>query len=66
MPVVVEPSDIDAWLTSLGEESEPMLNHLLNVQTGVLTARRVGKAVGSVRQDGPQLIEEVPGTSTLL
>jgi putative SOS response-associated peptidase YedK len=60
MPVVVEPPRIDEWLTSLGHESTPMLQQLLNADLGILTARRVGKAVGSVRHDGPELIDEVP------
>jgi putative SOS response-associated peptidase YedK len=64
MPVVVEQGDIDSWLTSLGSDSALKLNHLLDASTGVLTSRRVGKAVGSVRHDGAQLIEQEPSSPT--
>ena len=68
MPVVVEEPDIDLWLTSSGDGSAQVLEQLLDVQTGILTARRVAKAVGSVRNDGAHLIEpalsELQGETT--
>ncbi len=57
MPVVVEPESIDLWLTSLGEDARPALDQLLSASLGVLGHRPVDRAVGSVRNDGPHLIQ---------
>jgi putative SOS response-associated peptidase YedK len=59
MPVVIEPDAIDLWLTSLGEGARPALDRLLSAPLGVLRHRPVDRAIGSVRNDGPHLIQPV-------
>lgn len=55
-PVVLEPQSWDLWLDpTLDDPLE--LQSLLLVGHGVLTHHRVRPDVGSVRNDGPQLIE---------
>jgi len=57
MPVVVEPESIDLWLGALGDDARGALDHLLTPSLGVLRHRPVDRAVGSVRNDGPHLIQ---------
>jgi putative SOS response-associated peptidase YedK len=59
MPVVVESEDIDEWLHALGDDATPTLNQLLSASLGILSHRPVDPSVGSVRNDGPHLIEPV-------
>jgi putative SOS response-associated peptidase YedK len=56
MPLVLPPETWDAWL----DPSVRDASDLLRVDNTPLATRPVGDAVGSVRNDGPELIEEDP------
>ncbi len=59
MPVVVELTDVDEWLDP-GETGPTQRAHLIRpARDGTLQHYGVDPAVGSVRNDGPQLIEPV-------
>lgn len=59
MPVVVELADIDQWLDA-DESGSVQRTHLIRpAASGTLTHYGVNPAVGSVRNDGPELIEPV-------
>lgn len=60
MPVIVEPNDIDRWLDRDVEDPEPVVAILHPSARGVLLGHRVGTAVNAPRNDGPELIDEVP------
>ena len=57
MPVVLELGDVTTWLdvTNHGPDERALL--LRPAPRGTLTHRGVGPAVGSIRHDGPSLIE---------
>ena len=57
MPVVLELGDVTTWLdvTNHGPDERALL--LRPARRGTLTHRGVGPAVGSIRHDGPSLIE---------
>lgn len=57
MPVVLEP---ESWATWLGEAEGAPAELLRPAAEGVMHAWRVGKAVGSVRNDGPELLAPLP------
>ena len=59
MPVVLDPSDVETWLDVNDAGPEERLGLLRPAPTGTLTHHGVGKAVGSVKNDGPELIEPV-------
>jgi putative SOS response-associated peptidase YedK len=59
MPVVLDPSDVETWLDVNDAGPEERLGLLRPAPTGTLTHYGVGKAVGSVKNDGPELIEPV-------
>lgn len=61
MPVVIEPDDFEAWLTTSGEDIEP-LQDLLQPSAISFAITRVSMHVNAVRHDDPQCIapEEVP------
>lgn len=54
MPVVLEPGAWPAWLGEGGVELRDLLEPAAE---GVLHAWRVGRAVGNVRNNGPELLE---------
>ncbi|MDA8340847.1 MAG: SOS response-associated peptidase [Actinomycetota bacterium] len=59
MPVILDGGAVDAWLDGDGAD---MLQHLLApAGAGRLAGHPVGRAVGNVRNDGPELIEPAPG-----
>ncbi len=57
MPVVLELEDVTTWLdvAEYGPDERALL--LRPARPGTLTHRGVGPAVGSIRNDGPSLIE---------
>ncbi|MEO1584070.1 MAG: SOS response-associated peptidase [Planctomycetota bacterium] len=58
MPCVLEPEEIERWIDPgcRVDEARPLLRPAAD---GVLTSHPVAKRVGSVRNDGPDLIEPV-------
>ena len=56
MPVILEKADWPVWL---GEAEGDPAALLHPAPDGVLRIWRVGKKVGNVRNDGPDLIEPV-------
>jgi len=64
MPVVLEQSSFDPWLNADDEECSHLDSLLVATSPGTLVHHPVDRAVGNVRNDGPQLIE-VPPPSTL-
>lgn len=63
MPVVLDPDDLEAWLDVTGHEPAERQALLRPSRPGTLTHHAVARAVGSVRNDGPELIE--PESSSL-
>ena len=63
-PLLVPQQDWARWLDPAVEDPGPDL--LVPGTPGVLDAWPVGRAVGNVRSQGPQLVEPVPVTPTLL
>jgi putative SOS response-associated peptidase YedK len=63
MPVVLDPDDLEAWLDVSDHEPAERQALLRPSRPGTLTHHAVDKAVGSVRNDGPGLIE--PESTTL-
>jgi len=64
MPVVLEPTTFDLWLTASPDELDALDDLLRPAPAGTLTHHPVDRAVGNVRNDGPQLIEpEAPAGS---
>ncbi len=63
MPVVLESSDIETWLNvkDFGPDERALL--LSPAPVGTLAHHGVDNAVGSVRNDGPELIERVENQS---
>ena len=55
MPVVIEPDDFETWLTTSGEELEP-LRTLLRPAAISFAITRVSMHVNAVRHDDPQCI----------
>lgn len=58
MPVILNPRDVDLWIGSgpWSDETRALLRPCPEV---VLTAYPVGKAVGSVKNTGPELVEPI-------
>ncbi len=63
MPVVLDPDDLEVWLDVSDHDPAARQGLLRPAPTGTLTHHAVTKAVGSVRNDGPGLIE--PESTTL-
>ncbi|MGA2837206.1 MAG: SOS response-associated peptidase [Acidimicrobiales bacterium] len=62
MPVVLDPADLDEWLDPANRDKPGLESLLVAAPTGTLVHREVATKVGSVRNDGPELIEAVaPG-----
>jgi putative SOS response-associated peptidase YedK len=57
MPVVLEPETFDLWLTAEADELDALAPLLQPAPAGTLAHHRVDRAVGNVRNDGPELIE---------
>lgn len=58
-PVVLEPATWERWLDPEFDD-ERALDEMLRPGAGVLVHHAVSTAVGSVRNDGPELVEPVP------
>ena len=58
-PVVVPPDLWDAWLDPAVTDRDQVDTLLASIPEPHLATRMVGRAVGNVRADGPQLIEAV-------
>lgn len=55
MPVIVDPKDYDRWLTAPAKTVQDLFEPF---PTDAMHAWPVGPAVGNVRNQGPELIEE--------
>ena len=61
MPLTISPEHVDDWLDP-GPRDVADLRALLEVPAGgEIDVRPVSLAVNNVRNDGPQLLDEVPG-----
>jgi putative SOS response-associated peptidase YedK len=58
MPVIINPDNYDAWLDP-GTPLPDALAMLKPYEPELMRAYRVGKAVGSVKAEGPELIEPI-------
>jgi putative SOS response-associated peptidase YedK len=58
MPVILEPSTWDKWLNP-DSSREDLGGLLVPAAGGTLVKHTVSRTVGSVRNDGPELVEEV-------
>ena len=62
MPVVLPPAAWEAWLDPDNHDVEALTELLVPAPDALLEAVPVSSAVGSVRNDGPELVERVdPG-----
>jgi len=59
MPVVLEPEVLDEWLDPDNRDKPELESLLVASAAGTLVHRAVGRSVGNVRNDGPELIEAV-------
>ena len=57
MPVVLEDGDLNEWLDPANQDKPELESLLVPSSGGTLVSRPVGKAVGNVRNDGPELTE---------
>lgn len=62
MPVVLAPAQFDAWLS--GQTPADEVSGLIAHARTDFTAHRVSTRVNSTRNDGPDLLEEVPPAAT--
>jgi putative SOS response-associated peptidase YedK len=58
MPVVRSPADYDRWL-ELGDAARPPVDLLRSFDAAKMTEWEVGKDVGSVKNNRPDLIEAI-------
>lgn len=66
MPAILDPGDaMERWLDPDLHDRDELESLLVPAPVGTLAKRRVGAAVGSVRNDGPELIEEAPSNPAL-
>jgi putative SOS response-associated peptidase YedK len=59
MPVILESGALDAWLDPENQDRPELESLLVSAPPGTLVHHRVDRRVGSVRNDGPDLIERV-------
>jgi len=57
MPVVLEPEVLEEWLDPANKDKPELQSLLVPSPGGTLVHRAVGREVGNVRNDGPELIE---------
>lgn len=57
MPMIVEPDRWDAWLDPELTDTEQVRGLLVPAMAGTMDAYPVSKAVNSVKNNGPELIE---------
>jgi putative SOS response-associated peptidase YedK len=55
MPVIIPERDYDRWLKA--DPERPPIDLLRPFEADKMTAWKVDKAVGNVKNDGPELIE---------
>ncbi len=60
MPLLVEKDRYDAWLDPRVSDTDKLLGLLVPAAPGRLEAYPVSRAVNSVKNNGPQLVERVP------
>ena len=63
MPVVLEAPTFDLWLSASSDELDALEGLLRPAPAGTLAHHPVDRAVGSVRNDGPELVEPLPPSS---
>ena len=61
MPVVLESEVLDEWLDPDNHDKPELESLLVASPAGTLVHRAVGRSVGNVRNDGPELIEALEG-----
>ncbi len=66
IPVVLDPEHFEEWLDVEGTDKERFLAMCAPAPQGTLVHHPVSKAVGAVRNDGPELIEPVADEGALL
>ena len=59
MPGVLEPEVLEEWLDPDNRDKPELESLLVPSPAGTLVRRAVGRSVGNVRNDGPELIEPV-------
>ena len=62
MPVILAPRDYERWL-SRDETARPPVDLLRPYDSVLMRAWRVSPAVGNVRNNGPELLEETGATT---
>lgn len=66
MPAILEPGEAwERWLDPDLHDRDELETLIVPAQGGTLGRRRVGAAVGSVKNDGPHLIDEEPTSPAL-
>ncbi|TWD74929.1 putative SOS response-associated peptidase YedK [Kribbella amoyensis] len=60
MPLLVEPDRYDAWLDPLSSDPDELVDLLIPAAPGRLEAYAVSKAVSSVKNNGPHLVDPLP------
>jgi putative SOS response-associated peptidase YedK len=65
MPAILEPDVFDLWLSRENSDVDELAGLLHPASPGTLVRRRVGRAVGNVRNDGPELIDELTESPSL-
>ena len=61
MPVILEPKDYDRWLDVSDKDARPPVDLLRPFPAEKMTAWPVGREVGNVKNDCPELMEPAPG-----
>jgi len=62
MPVVLELDDVETWIDVREHEPEERLQLIVPARSGTLVHHSVSPSVGSVKNDGPELIESAEST----
>jgi putative SOS response-associated peptidase YedK len=57
MPVIIAERDYERWLTA--DPERPPIHLLRSFDTDKMTAWKVDKAVGNVKNDRPELIDHI-------
>jgi hypothetical protein len=60
MPVILEQEQFDLWLTADVDELDALEPLLRPAAPGTLVYHAVGRAVGNIRNNGPELLEPEP------
>ena len=62
MPVIIELDDVETWVNVREHEPEERLRLIVPAPSGTLVHHGVSSSVGSVKNDGPELIEPLEST----